>query len=147
MANSVLKLPAGPIWPLGNIVVTSPGTPVSLMSLTDPSLYNAPETQSSVNSYEYTNISQQIIFQAIKAGVSHGTQNNTGNVYLVMYAARTGTNTGNRDDLGTLIWAFAPGSNLFLSSAPLSRNKWSPYALYVDADNANDGLQVSLLID
>jgi len=148
MANSVEKLPYGPIWPLGNITVATPGTPVGIMSLVDPSAYNQPETPSSTNSYEYTVAAQQILFIAQKPGASHGTQVNAGNVYLVMYAARTGSGAGNRDDMGTLIWTFAntAGSNLFLASAPLDRNKYNPYALYLDADNAGDGCSVSLLI-
>jgi hypothetical protein len=116
------------------------------MSLVDPYLYNAPETLPSSNAYEYTIAAQQIVFQAGKPGASHGTQANTGNVYLVMYAAR-GAGTGNRDDMGTLIWTFSGSSNLFLASAPLSRNKYSPYNLYIDADTAGDGVFVSLLID
>lgn len=142
MSNSVLKNIYGPLWPLGNIVVATPGTPVGLMSLIDASLVNAPETATTTSSLEFTPAAQQIIFQAGKPGASHGTQANAGNVYLL----QKGGGSSNRDDMGAIIWTFSTSGNLFLSSAPLDRNKYSPYDLFIDADNAGDGVFVTLLI-
>jgi hypothetical protein len=42
MAAGIQKNRFGPFWPLGSIVVVTPGTPVNMMSLVDPSLINAP---------------------------------------------------------------------------------------------------------
>ena len=146
MANSVEKQLNGPIWTLGFISVPTPGTPVNIMSLVDPSSVNAPETVSTTSAYEYTIRAQQIFFQAMKPGASHGTAFNASQVYLVQYAARTGTGAGNRDDSGTLIWTFQPGDPLFLASAPMNRNVFNPYDLYLDADTAGDGCYVTLII-
>jgi len=148
MANSVLLDVYGPDWPLGLIVVPTPGTPVSIMSLVDPSSVNAPNTATTLGTageYEYSPLCQQIAFLAVKAGASHGTQNNTGNIYIVRYNSRT-VGSGNRDDPGAIVWALGPGGNLFLSSAPLVRETFSPYRYYIDADNANDSCLVTLLI-
>jgi len=146
MANSVLKDIVGPDWPLGFISVATPGTPVSIMSLVDATNVNDPSTASGTTSLEYTILAQQIIFQAGRLGASHGTAPSTGNVYLVRYPSR-GAGSGNRDDPGCIIWTFPTGqSNLFLSSAPLDRNKYSPYRYYIDADNAGDGVFATLLI-
>jgi hypothetical protein len=82
----------------------------------------------------------------MKPGATHGTQNNTGNIYIVRYAARNNSGTGNRDDYGAIVWTLVPGSNLFFSSAPLERNVFSPYRYFIDSDNANDGAFVTLLI-
>lgn len=145
MANTVLADIQGPDWPLGFIKVVTPGTPVGIMSLVDPSSINDPSTQSGTTSQEYTQRCQQLLFQAMKPGASHGTQENTGNIYIVRFAAK-GAGSGNRDDYGTLVWTLEPGTNLFLASAPLNRNVFSPYRYYIDADNANDGAQVTLII-
>jgi hypothetical protein len=145
LANTVLKDIYGPDWPLGMIVVPTPGTPVSIMSLVDPTSVNDPSTATTTTSYEYTVTAQQLFFQAVKAGASHGVQNNTGNIYIVRFAGK-GAGNGNRDDYGTMIWSLSPGANLFLSSAPLERNKFNPYRYYIDADNANDACLVTMLI-
>jgi hypothetical protein len=145
MALSVMKELAGPDWPLGLIAVVTPGTPVGIMSLVDPNAYNDPSTASSTSSYEYTVAAQQIFFQAVKAGASHGVQNNTGNIYIVRYASRT-VGGGNRDDYGVMVWTLTPGANIFLSSAPLERNVFSPYRYYIDADNSGDSALVTLLL-
>ena len=154
MANSVMLDWQGPDWPLGNIVVVTPGTPVRITSLVDPNNYNAPETalQPSTGSniqtggqQEYTALAQQIMFQAVKAGASHGLQNNAGNIYIVRYGSRT-VGSGNRDDLGVIVCALAPGQTFFLASAPRNRDTFSPYRYYIDADNSNDGCQVTLII-
>lgn len=146
MANSIQVNPSGPIWPLGSIVVAVPSTPVGFMSLVDPNNYQAPGTiPTAAHAQQYTVRAQQILIQALKAGASHGTQDNTGNIYICMYGARVG-GSGNRDDLGSVLFTLEPGQTLFLASAPMNRNIYSPYDLYVDADNANDSAQVTLFI-
>jgi hypothetical protein len=139
----------GPDWPLGLIAVVTPGTPVSIMSLVDPSAVNAPNQATSTpgtataGQFEYSPSVQQIAFLAVKAGASHGTQNNTGNIYIVRKGVQ---GAGNRDDYGAMVWALGPGQNLFLSSAPLERNVFSPYRYFIDSDNAGDSCLVTLLI-
>ena len=137
---SVLQDPQGPDWPLGNIVVVAPGTPVSIMSLVDPSSFADPSTAtgSVAGVPEYTRRCQQIIFQGVKDAVS-GLQNNTGNVYIV----RKG---GSKDDAGSIVMVLQAGQTFFLASAPAVKDVFSPYRYYIDADNAADGAQVTLLI-
>ena len=144
--QSVMEDEYGPDWPLGMITVSSPGTPVGIMSLVDSGSVNAPNTATTTGTtgeYEYSPSVQQIFFQAVKAGASHGTQNNTGNIYIVRKGVQ---GAGNRDDYGAMVFSLSPGASLFLSSAPLERNKFSPYRYYIDADNAGDSALVTLLI-
>lgn len=147
MALSVMLDEYGPDWPLGLIVVATPGTPVGIMSLVDSASVNAPNTITPTGTvageYEYSPSVQQIFFAAVKAGASHGTQNNTGNIYIVRKGVQ---GAGNRDDYGAMVFPLAPGASLFLSSAPLERNVFSPYRYSIDADNANDSCLVTLLI-
>jgi hypothetical protein len=142
MANSVMKDKQGPDWPLGLIVVTSPGTPVELMGLVDSTDVNEPESATSATSDEYTVRAQQIIFQGVKAGAAHGLQNNTGNVYVV----REGTGPSNHDDPGAIVAVITPGTTFVLGSAPLNRDVFSPYRYRIDADTANDACLVTLII-
>jgi hypothetical protein len=144
MANSIQKNPNGPLWPLGFIAVVTPGTPVSFMSLVDPTNDNAPDAPTSTTSAEYTPRCQEFIITAQKPGAAHGTQLNTGNVYILI--APTPTGSGNRDDMGSLILPMVPGAVFFLSSAFINLNVWSPYKLLVDADNAGDGVLVTMVI-
>lgn len=154
MANSIHKDPQGPLWPLGNIVVATPGTPVSIMSLVDSTLSNAPENPTSYVSAaviaEYTVRAYAIIFQACKSGAgAPKLTNNTGNVYIVRKAL---SGSGGVADTGTVLFALAaggtglPGVPFVLDGAALNRNTFSPYEIYVDADNAGDGVQVTLEI-
>lgn len=152
MTASVGKDKQGPIWCLGNIAVATPGVPVGIMSLVDSPSVNAPEspTPGTVGADEYTNRAYEIIFQACKAGASHGLAINTGNIYICKRG--NGTGTGNRDDTGAIVATLPPGvSTTFplifrLTAASLNRNVFSPYEFYIDADNAADGCQVTLLI-
>jgi hypothetical protein len=146
MALSVAKDITGPIWPLGLIVVTVPGTPVAIMSLVDPSLVNAPsQAASTTNStLEYTPACQQIQIQGFNAA-THGLQNNTGNIYLVKKLEAT-AGGGNRDDYGVMVAVILPGQTLIYGSAATNLNVFSPYQYYVDADNANDSALISLII-
>jgi ethanolamine utilization microcompartment shell protein EutL len=114
------------------------------MSLVDSASVEAPEAATSSTSDEYTPRAQQILFQAFKPGASHGTQLNAGNVYIIRKG--DGTGSANRDDMGDIVATLTPGQTFVLASAPLDRNVFSPYRYLVDADNANDGVFVVLLI-
>lgn len=144
MAQSVSKNPQGPFWPLGLIKVPSPGTPVGIMSLVDPSSVNAPESATSATSNEYTPRANQVVFQGMKPGASHGLVPNTGYVYILMKGV--GAGSGNYDDQGVLIGVIPPGGSFSLASAPLNRNTISPYEIYLDADVASEGATVLLII-
>jgi hypothetical protein len=143
MAQSIRKDFNGPIWPLGLIVVATPGTPVSIMSLVDPTSANDPNTLSSriTPAQEYTVRAQQIIFQGYKA--SGGLAGNSGNIYILR---RGGNGSNNRTDYGTMALVVATGQTIVLASAPLNRNVFSPYDYFVDADNASDGCLVTLVV-
>jgi len=148
MAQSVAQDINGPIWPLGLIVVVTPGTPVSIMSLVDPSSVNAPTTTAanSAGVQEYTTRCQQIQVQGYKAGAGgNGLQSNTGNVYLMKKAEAT-TGSGNRTDYGVMVAVITPQQTIFYGSAAFNRNVFGPYEYYIDADNANDGALVTLII-
>lgn len=145
MANSVHNDKQGPDWPLGYINVVTPGTPISIMSLVDPTSLNDPATATpgSPGTDEYTVRAQQIMFQGFKPDVN-GMQMNTGNVYLVRKAQ--GTGTGNRNDYGDIVLVIPPGATVFLASAPLNRNVYNPYRYRLDADVASEGALVTLII-
>lgn len=144
MTRSIQKNPYGPIWPLGFIAVPTPGTPVNLMSLVDPAFINSPEIPTSQLSQEYSVRAHEIVFSAYKPGPSTGLILNTGNVYILMPPAPPGS--GNNVDYGSMLPPLAPGQTLFLSAAALNFNVWSPYEYFVDADNAGDGVLVTLII-
>jgi len=143
MANSVLVIPQGPLWPAGNIVVTTGGVPVGIMSLVDPNGDNDPNTPTDPNSNEYTVRCQQIVFQGFKqtGGVAPMVPN-MGNVYIL----KRGSGSVNRDDAGSLIGILLPGGAFVLASAPLNRNVFSPYDIIIDADNDGDSANVLLII-
>ena len=67
MTLSVDKSYVGPIWCLGNIIVTVPGTPVSIMSLVDSSNANAPGTQNftGTGKLAYSTRAMQIQFPSL----------------------------------------------------------------------------------
>lgn len=154
MPNSIMKDRQGPDWPLGIIAVVTPGTPVSIMSLVDPTNLNAPGTAvpaASANNTgaptggnEYTERAQQIIFQAYKVSGSAGLAANTGNIYIVRAGA--GGGTGNRSDFGAIVACLTPGQTLILVGAAQNRDVFSPYRYRIDADNAGDSCLVTLLI-
>lgn len=137
---AVMQDRQGPDWPLGNIVVVVPGTPVSIMSLVDPGGLNDPANPTAAGVAEYTARAQQIMFQGVHAGGQAGQLvNNTGNIYVV----RRGHTLG---DTGEIIAVLQAGQTLFLASAPAVKDVFSPYRYYIDGDNAGDGAQVTLLI-
>jgi hypothetical protein len=142
VANSVHQDRQGPDWPLGSIVVPTPGTPVSIMSLVDPTNTNAPESPTSTTSNEYAPRAQQIIFQAFKSSATPPT--NTTAIYIVRKGA--GGGSGNRSDLGSIVAILSPGQTFVLSSAALNRDVFNPYRYFIDADTANDACQVTLLM-
>lgn len=143
MANSVHQDRQGPVWPLGNVAVPTPGTYVSIMSLVDSTYVNAPETPTGANVNEYTNRAQQILFQGFKAGAAPPKlATNTGNVYVV----RVPQGSGGRSDVGTVIAVIPPGGSFILGSAALVRNVFNLYEYYIDADTAADGCQVTAII-
>lgn len=145
MANSVHKDRQGPLWPLGNIVVPTPGTYVSIMSLVDSTNVNAPETLvPPAAGDEYTPRAQQIVFSAWKAGAAPPKlAANTGNIYIVK---RPLAGAGGVGDVGTVIMVLTPGQTWTLASAAMNLDVFSPYELFIDADTANDGCQVTLII-
>ena len=147
MGNSVYKDKQGPVWPLGNIVVVTPGTQVNIMSLVDPTNVNAPETPTpgTVGADEYTSRAQQILFQSYKAGA--GTilaANTTGKLVYVVRKFTAGN--GGVGDTGVVIAALSPGQTFVLGSAALNRNVFNLYEYYIDADTANDAVQVTAII-
>jgi hypothetical protein len=146
MANSIQRDIHGPDWPLGSIAVAVPGTPVVITSLIDPSDVNEPDTPTPGTSGagEYTIRAQQILFQGVKSNAGSGTVNNTGNIYIVREGA--GGGSGNRTDFGSIVAVIAPGQTFILGSAALNRNVYNPYRYFIDADNANDACQVTLII-
>jgi hypothetical protein len=147
VANSVHQDKQGPLWPLGNIIVPTPGTPVRITSLVDSTNVNAPETPTpgTAGADEYTTRAQQIIFQGVTPGAGPpALKNNTGLLYILKRGA--GGGTGNKTDLGTIIAVVAPGATFILGSAALNRNVFNPYEYFVDVDTANDAAQVTLVI-
>lgn len=144
MADSVNYDIQGPDWPLGVIVVTTPGTPVNIMSLVDPTNSNAPGTPvSTTNKRQYTARCNQIFFQGLKKGVSHGLVNNVGLIYVV----REGVGgAGNRDDYGAIVVALAPGQTFVLEAPAVEGDVFGPYRYSIDADNANDAAVVTLIV-
>src|SRR5947207_15725591 len=139
MPNSVLKDKQGPDWPLGVISVVTPGTPVSIMSLVDPTSLNDPgsavptasanNTGAPTGGNEFTERAEQIIFQAYKTA-ANGLQNNTGNIYIVRKGV--GAGTGNHNDYGAIVCVLTPGQTFVLAAAPLNRNVFSPYRYRID---------------
>lgn len=147
MPNSVHQDPQGPIWPLGNIQVPTPGTPVNIMSLVDTTLKNAPEvavgTGAGVGD-EYTRRAQQIIFEAFKPGAAPPRSGaNTGNVYIVRKSTATGGGAG---DMGVIIKTLTPGQTFIMGSSPSNQNVFNLYQFYIDADTAADGCTVTAII-
>jgi hypothetical protein len=145
LANSVHQDRQGPVWPLGSILVPTPGTPVNIMSLVDPTSINAPETPTpgTAGANEYTNRAQQVIFQAFKSGGATRLAANAGNIYIIKKPLAGAGGTG---DVGTVLWVLTPGQTWSLGSAALNRNVFNLYEYFIDADSVNDGAQVTAII-
>ncbi|MGH7184503.1 MAG: hypothetical protein ACREJN_21365 [Nitrospiraceae bacterium] len=144
MPDSIQKDIQGPDWPLGVIVVATPGTPVNLMSLVDPTNLDAPQTPvSDASPQQYTVRANQIILQGYKKGASHGLQVNTGQVYITREGAG---GAGNRDDYGSIVATLSPGQSMIIEASAVDNNVFSPYRYFVDADNADDAVVATLII-
>jgi hypothetical protein len=137
---------SGPVWPLGLITVATPGTPVGIMSLVDPSSYNAPETATAIEpagsaqNDEYTSVFQQIMFQGFTSNAGTGVISNQGNVYIMRKGVQ---GAGNHTDFGSMVAVLSPGQTIFIGSAPRNRDTFSGYQFYIDADTANDSALVT----
>ena len=143
MALQVFKDRQGPIWPLGQIAVATPGVPVSIMSLVDSAFVNAPESPTSTTSDEYTARAQAILFMPFKAGAGTILAANTAS--KLVYVVRKPL-VGVSDSGGVII-ALRPGDPIFiLKAAALNLNVFNLYEFYIDADTAADGMQVTALI-
>lgn len=145
MANGVQKNPQGPFWPLGNLAVGTPGTPVNMMSLVDSTLKGEPGTVTASGVPEYTVRCNQIIIQGMKSNGGNGLTNNTGNIYVIQKGSPS-PGTNNRSDLGAIILTVTTGLTGVLAVSPQNRNGFDPYMLWIDADNATDGAQITLVI-
>lgn len=147
MANTVMQDPQGPIWPLGNIVVPTPGTYVSIMSLVDAAFANAPETPTpgTTGAGEYTRRAMTVVFQGFKAGAAPPKlAANSGVVYVVRKPI---SGSGAPNDVGVVIAAIRASDPPFvLPFSALDRNTYNLYEFYIDADTANDGAQVTAFI-
>lgn len=144
MANSVLQSRQGPIWPLGSVVVSVPGTARNLMINVDPNLVNAPSAPvpGTVGANEYTVKCNQIIIQGVKSNSGTGLTNNTGNIYLIL----KGNGSNNRTDTGCIVAQIAAGQTFILAPSAVNSDVFNPYLLWLDADNGGDAGQVTLII-
>ena len=145
MPPSILKDFQGPDWPLGSIVVATPGVPVGIMSLVDPLSVNDPNSATSLSSGEYTVRAHQIQFQGMRPGVGGGLTTNTGNIYVVR-AAPPKQGSGNRADSGCIVAVIFPGQTFFFSAAEQNMDVLSPYRYFIDADNTGDASQTTLYL-
>jgi hypothetical protein len=146
MANSKQQLRGQPVAPIGFVPVPSPGTPVSLMSVLDPSNNNAPTTATGPQTtpygsrLEYPTSCRGIAFQGYKQGGNGSPVFNAGAVYIMVAAA--GGGSGNNIDMGAMIKVLQPGQDFFYPPPDANLDRFSPYYLYLDADNAGDGALV-----
>lgn len=147
MALSIQRYCA-PVWPLGAIVVPTPGTPVNIMFLVDPGNSNAPETAvgpGTVLGAAYAPTCHKIFLQGVHPGANNnGMVINTGNVYLTV--APAGNGTGGRVDSGSIVFTIFPGAAVTWPGSEVDRNSISPYKFWIDSDSANDGALVSLQV-
>ena len=146
MPNSVMQDREGPDWVLGSIANVTPGTPVSIMSLVDPSNLNSPNTPTPATASvaEFSPRVQQIFFGGFKPNAGNGLVANTGNIYVVRKGV--GAGTGNRADYGAIVLTVLPGTTAVLASAAVDGSQFSPYRYFIDADNAGDCAQVTAII-
>lgn len=145
MANSVLQDRQGPDWPLGFVKVATPGAPVNVMSVVDPTNVNAPETATEAGSNEYTPRAQRMMFMGYQPSAGAAAYiPNTGNVYIIRKPSSAGV--GGKGDSGVLVKILAPAETWEIDAAALNRNTFSPYRYSLDADTANDGAMITLFI-
>jgi len=86
----------------------------------------------------------KIIFQAYKSAGANGLNTNTGNIYIVRKGV--GAGTGNRADLGSIVAVLQSGQTFYGWLIRTGEGCISPYRYFIDADNVNDGCQVTLFI-
>jgi hypothetical protein len=147
MALSQCQARSGPVWPLGCVVVPSPGTPVNIMFNVDPQNNNAPGTAYGPGtpvSAGVTPTCHKIFIQGVHPGANNnGMVLNSGNIYL-MVAPQGGP--GNRSDSGAIAAVIFPGSGSTWPANEMELDTVSPYSFWVDADSANDGALITLQI-
>jgi hypothetical protein len=144
MALSVYKLRGGPVTPLGYINVPTAGTPVPLSANIDANNSNAPGTVFPppsgifpITQTEMTPAFRGFTIQAYKpAANNNGMVATSGNVYLMAAAAG---GSGNRTDSGAMIAVIPSGTEYTFPPEATGLTMFSPYYLYLDTDNNNDG--------
>lgn len=145
MALSIERSYTGPVWPLGVVAVATPGTKVNIMTNIDSANVNNPNTVSNNAALqtEYTRACRAIAFQGYHAGANNsGMVTNTGNVYILVAPAG---GAGNLSDSGAMVKVLPSGGDFVLSAiTPGFNDMFSPYQIWLDADNANDGALVTL---
>lgn len=144
MPLSVQRSYTAAVWPIGYVNVPAAGTPVNIMSRIDANNVNAPGNPSNNTTVgtEYTRACRAIAFQGYQPGANNnGMIPNNGNVYIMVAAA--GNGSGNRTDSGSIIKVLPPGGDFVLSAiTPGWNDMFSPYSIFLDADNNNDGASV-----
>jgi len=147
MALSVCQARSGPCWPLGCVIVLTPGTPVNIMFNVDPNNNNAPGTAfgpGTNQSAGYTPTCHKIFIQGVHPGANNnGMVPNSGNIYLMVGAAG---GSGNRSDSGAMAMVVFPASGGTWPGSEIELDTVSPYIFSVDADSANDGALIVLQV-
>jgi len=144
MALSVQKGYTAPVWPLGYVNVATPGNKVCIMTNVDANNVNNPNTVSNNTSQtEYSRACRGLKFQGYKpAANNNGMVVNSGNVYILV--APSGNNAGNRTDSGCMVGVLGAGNTYELPSIIPGVDMFSPYSIFIDSDNSNDGALVTL---
>lgn len=125
MAN--YTMPYGPYWPLGQITVATPGTPVPMTQNLNAKGLSYTQTGGS----EYAAAFNQIWVQAGTA--------NTNNIYIVVQG-------GNKNDTNSIVFALAPGQYIFIGTSAQDRNTFGLGDFLIDADTANNFAQVTGIV-
>ncbi len=148
MALSVQQQRTGPDWPLGFVNVANNGnvTNTCIMVNVDPNNYNAPNSQSNINTSEYTTRCKQILFMGMHPGNNNnGMVPNSGYVYVMV--PKQGNGTGNRADSGAMALIIPPGGGVYSMPVALADagTEFSPYRYSLDADVDGEGALVTLV--
>lgn len=131
---AVFGNPTGPIYCLGLVAPTVPGTAVPLnQNVSEFTGFGTPAT--GVKPYTTAGnpaivVANQIIFMAPKA--------NTGQVYICYKG-------GNKGVANSII-AEVSGNGYFILAAPQSSNPFQLDQIVIDADNASQGVHVTAII-
>jgi hypothetical protein len=148
MAISVQKLRGAAATSLGFIQVTTSGNAVPLSTNIDANNVNAPGTLNQpVAQFPGTQTEYSPSFRGYKiygfkpaANNAGGMVVNTGSIYLL--SAPAGTGSGNRSDPGSILAIIGAGNSETFPPEGTGLTAFSPYNLYLDADNNNDGALV-----